>query len=155
MAHKFNCDIFWTVIYTTPTKTYRILSALWLLNWIFFSISLIFFQFFSTVFISVMHVDNTDERCICKWCVWVCFKINIVIYHLLNAFKQQKAGKHFAKSKIKVMLAFNGRHTHSSLFIHSFKLHVKPFVLYRSTLVVFIFLLFSCLARFFSWWCFV
>lgn len=37
-----------------------------------------------------MHVDNADERRV---------SINIVIYHLLNAYKQQKAGKRFVEKK--------------------------------------------------------
>lgn len=41
-----------------------------------------------------MHVDNADERRV---------SINIVIYHLLNAYKQQKAGKRFVKKRKKNM----------------------------------------------------
>lgn len=75
MAHKFNCDTFLDS-YTSPMppplassqKTYR--SYRFYGCWItFFSLFHLFCfcVFFLRYSISVMHVDNADERC-----MWVC-----------------------------------------------------------------------------------
>lgn len=82
-------------------------------------VELLFFLYF-TYFVSVFFFCGIQFR-LCMLitpmngvCECVSVSINIVIYHLLNAFKQQRAGKHFAKSKSKEMVTFNSTHTHIS-----------------------------------------
>lgn len=118
----------------------------------FMVVELLFFLYF-TYFVSVFFFCGIQFR-LCMLitpmngvCECVSVSINIVIYHLLNAFKQQRAGKHFAKSKSKEMVTFNSTHTHLFSYGRRWCFLLLLLLLYDC--------LFVCLARFFRCCCFV